>query len=106
MAGTILLTDDDTWSVASWAFYWVLDTLVEHVADDELVRQLREIEQENIGMLGLHDFAPEQQQRILDFLRNDIVPEAERNLLPDDPNRERAIDVIRELATMARATTD
>lgn len=105
MAGTIAITRDDRWSVASWAFHWVVQHLIDHVDDGDAVSRLREIEEHNLGWVGLDDFSVEQRQKILHILQREIVPEAEQRLLPQDLDRERAISVIRELADMARSRT-
>jgi hypothetical protein len=105
VAGTVAITRDDLWSVAYWAFHWVVDYLIDHVGDADIVSRLREIEDNNLGWVGLDDFSVEQRQKILPILQHEIVPDAERRLVPQDPDRERAISVIRELADMARSRT-
>lgn len=102
VAGTIAITRDDRWSVASWAFHWVVQYLIDHIDDADAVRRLREIEEYNLGWVGLDDFSEQQRRKILHLLQQEIVPDAEQRLLPQDPARERAISTIRELADMAR----
>ncbi len=105
MAGTIAVTRDVRWSVASWAFHWVVQYLVNHVDDEDVVSRLQEIEENNLGWVGLDDFSAEQRQKILHILRQEIVPDAEQRLVLEDPDREHAINIIRELAEMARSHT-
>ena len=105
VAGTIAITQDDRWSVASWAFHWVIQYLIDHVDDADAVRRLREIEEYNLGWVGLDDFSEQQRRKILHFLQQEIVSEAEQRLLPQDVARERAISIIRDLADMARSRT-
>lgn len=49
VAGTIAITREDRWSVASWAFHWVVQHLIDHVDDADAVRRLQEIEEYNLG---------------------------------------------------------
>lgn len=82
MAGTVAITRDDLWSVAYWAFHWVVEYLIDHVDDADIVSRLREIEDNNLGWVGLDDFSVEQRQKILPILQHEIVPDAERRLVP------------------------
>lgn len=105
MAGTVAITRDDRWSVPSWAFHWVVEYLIDHVDDADVVNRLQEIEELNLGWLGLDDFSGEQRQKILHILQEEIVQDAEQRLLPQDLDREHAISVMRELAEMASSRT-
>jgi len=67
--------------------------------------RLLEIKEYNLGWVGLDDFSEEQRRMILHTLQQEIVPDAEQRLLPQDPNWEHAISIIRELADMARSRT-
>lgn len=102
MAGTIAITNTETWSVNSSAYHWVLDYLIEHVTNPDVKRQLQEIDDNNLGWVGLTDFAEPHRSEMLHMLADQIVPDAERRLFPGNPDREKSIDVFRELRDLAR----
>lgn len=64
--------------------------LIDHVDDEDVVSRLREIEEYNIGWVELDDFSEEQRRKILHILQQELVPEAEQRLLPQAQDRERA----------------
>jgi len=101
MSGTIAVTFDDRWSTASWAYHWVLDYLIEHVADPEVTAQLREIDENNLGWVGLYDFPEPTRSEMLGILADEIVPDAEQRLLPGKPERQGALDILREVQALA-----
>lgn len=102
MAGTIAITNTKVWSVNSSAYHWVLDYLIEHITDPDIKRQLQEIDENNLGWLDLGDFAEPHRSEILLMLTDQIVPDAERRIFPGKPDREKSIDVFRELQALAR----
>lgn len=101
MAGTIAVTKDDRWSTASWAYHWVLDYLIEHVTDSAVTSQLREIDEYNLGWVGLYDFAEPTRSEMVRMLADEIIPDAEKRLLPGKSEREGALDILRELQALA-----
>ncbi len=106
MAGTIAITRDDRWSVSDWAYHWVLDFLIHRVTDPKLAAALREIDDVNLGWVGLDDFDKSQCEELLDLLANELVPDAEARLVPEKANRDEWIDVIRPLQEIARNQID
>lgn len=101
MAGTIAITKTEAWSVNYSAYHWVLDYLIAHVSDPDVKRQLREIDEYNLGWVCIADFPEPHYSEILQMLTDEIVPDAERRLFPGKPNREKSIDVFRELRDLA-----
>jgi hypothetical protein len=106
VAGTIAITSEDRWSVSSWAYHWVLDFLIHRVTDAKLAAALREIDDLNLGWVGLDDFDKSQREELLDLLANELVPDAEIRLVPEKANRDEWIDVIRPLQEIARSQID
>ena len=102
MAGTIAITRADRWSVSNWAYHWVLDFLIRRVTDPKLAATLSEIDDLNLGWVQLVDFDKPQREELLDLLANELVPDAEARLVPENANREEWIDVIRPLQEIAR----
>lgn len=102
MAGTIAITNTEAWSVNSSAYHWVLDYLIEHVTDTEVKQQLQEIDEVNLGWVGLADFPEPHRSEMLRMPADEIVPDAERRLFLGKPDREKSIDVFRELQALAR----
>jgi len=101
MAGTIAITENDRWSVASCAYHWVLDYLINHASDPETVAELTEIDENNLGWVEIHEFPAAAREELLRLIVDEVVPDAERRLLPENSDRESAIDVIRDLRALA-----
>lgn len=106
MAGTIFVAPNRTWAVASWAFHWVAEYLADHVEDKEATDYLREVIDSNMGLLSLKedtgDFSPPVRQQILNLLQHELVPDAERRLPTENFDREGALNLLRQLADLAR----
>jgi len=102
MAGDIFLTKDRHWATASWAFRWAAEFLAANVNDDAVVARLRVIVDNNLNIIDLDDFEPNERARILELLRNKLLPDAESRLPTEDFDREGALEILKELSDMAR----
>lgn len=104
MAGLLIVsrTDDRAWSAATWMFDWVINLLADNINDEHAARELRVVSEANLGSVDLGDFDPHVRRTILDVLRTKLVPAAEQWLTP--PDKEAALDLIRELERMAQDT--
>jgi hypothetical protein len=94
--------DDASWSGPSWLFDWIVDNIADVIDDPPLAAELKEVVEHNIGFIGVNDFPPSQWARVVDVIRNRIVPIAERDLrLLPGFDREGALQQIRDLAASA-----
>ncbi len=96
MAGDIYLADGRSWGARSSVFYWAIETLSEQVNDPELAAQLREISDENLGLLDVADLSPARQQDFIAAVRR--LPDIARATLPQSDGRVYVIGWIDELA--------
>ncbi|GLY33111.1 hypothetical protein [Kineosporia sp. NBRC 101731] len=81
MAGTIFLPDGRDWDVRSGIFFWALDTLAEQVQDQDLASWLRELSENNVGLLDVKQLSKAQQQ---DFaISAQRLPSLARTALPE-----------------------
>jgi hypothetical protein len=88
--------------VSSWAYHWVLDFLIHRVTDPKLAAALRDIDELNLGWVGLDDFDKYHREELLDLIANELVPYAEARLVTEKANYHEWIDVIRPLQAIAR----
>lgn len=106
MAGTIFVAPNRTWPAASWAFHWVAEYLADNLTDKDAIDYLREVVDTNMGLLSLKedggDFTPRARHQILNLLRNNLVPDAEQRLPTENFDREGALELLQQLADMAR----
>ena len=106
MAGTIELTAGTRWSVPSWAFNVAVEYLIEKLAGDPAAEVLKEIDENNLGWVGVDRFEVAQRIRILTLLRDGLLPYAEQRIQldPADPND--GIGRVRELSELAGSTLE
>ncbi|MEV6966318.1 hypothetical protein AB0M47_14475 [Hamadaea sp. NPDC051192] len=102
MSGTIEVTPQQRWSAAGWLFDWTVGYLADHVADQEVAAELREIVEENLGWLGLDDYGPEARADLVALLRDRVVPAAAADLPPTVDDRPAVLDLLRDLADATR----
>jgi hypothetical protein len=109
VAGTIFLDSRRSWPVASWAFRWVAEFLADRIEDEQAVDYLRRVIDSNMGILGLEesgDFSPAVRRQILHLLREDLVPDARVRLPSENFDREAALEILGQLANMAREVSN
>lgn len=104
MAGDVWLSKQAHWATNSSLYHWVLDFLISGVDDPTTVADLEEIRDANLGLVDLEDFDPIVQRRMLELLRQNLVPDAQSRLRKDMPDREGFIEGLEELANMAQET--
>ncbi len=102
MAGTIIITKNNRWSVSSSAYGFVTIFLVKTFSGDIYIAPVvQAFYDENINCLNVDEFTPKRQRDILQALSTQLVPYAEEQLPKDIPNRESYIDTFRDLANRA-----
>lgn len=106
MAGTIELTAGTRWSVPSWAFNVAVEYLIEKLAGDPAVDVLKEIDENNLGWVGVDRFEDVQRIRILTLLRDGFVPYVEQRLQLDRADPTSGMGPISELAELASLTLE
>ena len=98
MAGIVFTADGRDWGTSSGIFYWVIDTLADHVHDPELAARLREISEYNLGSLSLAKLPEPEQQELGAAIR--ALPDVARRELPESSGRDDVIAQISELALL------
>jgi hypothetical protein len=101
MAGDFWLTRKTRWVVNSSLYHWALEFLILSLNDQELVQELAEIRDTNIGLVNLEDFDAKAQRKILELLRDNLVDDAMARLPADLPSRESFTGGLQELADLA-----
>jgi hypothetical protein len=101
MSGTIVFQHDTDWSASSGLFNWVVEYLANRVDDEQTQGQLWEISDHDFRWLNLDNLTPQGRAQVLSILRNEILAQAEENL-PETSIRGEAVNVIRELADLAK----
>lgn len=104
MAGTIELTAGTRWSVPSWAFNMAVEYLIEKLTDDSTVEVLKEIDENNLGWVGVDRFDETQRVRILTLLRDGLVPYVEQHIQLDPTDPRTGIGHMRDLSELAGST--
>ncbi len=102
MSGTIALSPDTRWSAAGWLFDWAVRFIAEQVGDPDVSANLREVVDENLGWVDVAGLPSAARHAVVEGLRNDLVPAAERQLPSTLPERERVLDHVRDLSALAR----
>jgi hypothetical protein len=103
MSGTIVFDEKRDWSVSSGIFNWVIEFLAGTVKDEPTRNELRLIEEQNFRWLDLANLSEEGKHDVLAALKDHLVPHADAHF-PDSLYREGALEVIRELAGLAKGT--
>jgi hypothetical protein len=106
MAGTVALSPNSRWSASSWLFDWTVRFMAQHAGRPDVAADLEQVIDENLGWVDIGDFPPEVRQTLVETLQRDLVPAAEGQLPTTMPERQRALDHIRELADLARRLSD
>jgi hypothetical protein len=105
MAGLIVLKPDLDWIATGGLFDWTIEFLIQRLDDESAAQRLREIVDNNLGSLWINEFAPLTQLKIIQCLRDELIPAAEKTL-PDTEHKADAVQHLRELATLAATLAD
>lgn len=100
MAGLIRISDDLDWSASGALFDWTLEFLIDRLEDEDVKLRLQEVVDNNLGSLWLSDFDEPTRRSIVDLLRKDLIPAAQRDL-PAGDRKHQAVEQLRELAALA-----
>lgn len=95
------MSDDGSWAVDSWTFYWTVETLVARVGSPVLAERLREIDDHHLGSFALDDFPPDQRADLVAQIL--LLPQVADETLPASDGRETFIATVQELADMVAA---
>jgi hypothetical protein len=103
MAGDIYL-DGKVWSASSWLFDYVVERIADEIGESQLSLKIRDIITNNLGLLKLADFGPNDQRLILAAISERLVSLADRDSDPHLANRREVLARIADLVTLGRAT--
>jgi hypothetical protein len=102
MSGTIALSRDTRWSGAGWLFDWVLRFVAREAGDERTAANIQEIMDENLGWFDLATLPAETRGIVAEKLGGELVVTAEATLPGTLPERERVLELLRDLSEMAR----
>jgi hypothetical protein len=106
MSGTIALSHDTRWSGAGWLFDWVLRFVAREAGDERISADLQEIMEENLGWFDLTTLPVEIRRVVTEKLGYELVDAAETTLPGTLPERQRVLELLRDLSEMARGISD
>jgi hypothetical protein len=100
VAALILLEEGIDRQTSGGMFDWILEFLIDRIADQEAADRLRQILDNNLGSLWLTEFTPAVRTAALEHLARGLVPAAEQRL-PLSDRRDEALAALRTLAGLA-----
>ena len=104
MSGYISVSSEKEWQATSWMFRFVATFIADNAESNGLASQINEMIEYNLPyFLELDILSASDRDTVLKILRDDVVRHAEASLNQSLPNRQSAIDHIRELAQLARS---
>lgn len=71
---TIFVTDEYAWTASFGLFEWVVEFLIEHVADQDAKAEFVTVLRDHHGSIDLRIVPAETRREILRLLREDLVP--------------------------------
>ncbi|MFY1584491.1 hypothetical protein ACN267_08300 [Micromonospora sp. WMMD734] len=100
MAGLIVLKPGVDWTATGGLFDWTLEFLVARLSDRQVADQLREVVDNNLGSVWVHELPPAAQAEIVSHWRRDLVA-AGNHELPESKDKP---GVVRHLQELVDAT--
>jgi hypothetical protein len=102
MSGYISLSSDIGWQATSGVFRFVANFIAERAGSESLRTQIHDMIEVNLPhQISLEELPPEDRNKVLQILRNDIVGHAQANLAGFPEARGKPLDHVRKLAELA-----
>ena len=102
MAGSIIITENNHWSMGSSIYHWVAEFLIANINDKEIAQKIQFIEDNNLQCIDFADFTPEQQRKLTETLTTKLIPYAKRRIPLDYVSRRSRLDLLWELSARAK----
>ena len=106
MAADVKLAPGQYWSTSGGLLAYIIDRLAVVVGDPDVASSLRLIDEANLGVVDLGEFGEPVRRRLLSYLADGLVRDAEAAPLPGAPDWDATVRALSELADRAQAELD
>jgi hypothetical protein len=101
MSGTIRVSGESSWTVASWLFDWVVNRIAELVESEPVRLELCSIVENNFGYLDFAEFDEKEREALAGAIRSSLYGVAvDRLALREGFNKAEALSRILELVSL------